>query len=328
MPLKNNGMKNIIFLIPILFSIASANAQWSGQTSTTDLVSPINRTGMVSIDTYNSAQLRLNGSGANYGKIGNPISQVWSLGWGGTGTDINSVVSWTAAGTVGIGTITPRFTLDVSGNNNVVGVNGLTFLNSVIDANNGYTRSNFGSNVYWDLSTKTWKIAAIGANDFSAIVHPYNDGLAFFTAPNDGNTAKTLTHAQFMTYERMRINANGNVGIGTITPGSYRLAVAGKIAAAGEVRVFNVGTTTFPDYVFAPDYKLPSLEETEKYVKENHHLPEVPSASEIEKDGMSLNEMNVLLLKKVEELTLYMIELKKQNEEIKLRVDGLEKKKD
>ncbi|MBS1508042.1 MAG: hypothetical protein JSS79_15485 [Bacteroidetes bacterium] len=118
----------------------------------------------------------------------------------------------------------------------------------------------------------------------------------------------------------------GNVGIGTATTGSYRLAVAGKIAAAGEVRVFNTGTTSFPDYVFAPDYKLPTLEETEKYVQENHHLPDVPSAAEVEKDGMSLNDMNVILLKKVEELTLHLIEMKKQNEELKLRIGNLEKK--
>lgn len=111
----------------------------------------------------------------------------------------------------------------------------------------------------------------------------------------------------------------GNLAIGNTSPGGYMLAVAGKIAADGEVRVFNIGTTSFPDYVFAPDYKLPSLEETEKYVKENRHLPEVPSAKEIEKDGMSLNEMNVILLRKVEELTLYLIEQNKIIAELKER---------
>lgn len=119
---------------------------------------------------------------------------------------------------------------------------------------------------------------------------------------------------------------SGNVGIGTTSPGSYKLAVAGKIAANEEVRVFGIGTTTFPDYVFDPSYKLPSLEETEKYVRENRHLPEIPTAKEIERDGMSLNAMNVLLLKKVEELTLYMIEMKKENDELKARVGKLEKK--
>jgi hypothetical protein len=111
----------------------------------------------------------------------------------------------------------------------------------------------------------------------------------------------------------MVIKNGGNVSIGTAQPNSYKLAVAGTIGAWGEVRVFGTGSQ-FPDYVFDPSYKLPALEETEKYVKENHHLPEVPSAKDIAKDGMSLNDMNVILLKKVEELTLYMIEQQKINE--------------
>jgi hypothetical protein len=138
----------------------------------------------------------------------------------------------------------------------------------------------------------------------------------------DGNT----TH---MTLNQGRLN----IGIAPSFGTQYKLAVAGSIGAWGEVRVFTNGSA-FPDYVFDPSYKLPTLEETEKYVKENHHLPEVPSAAEIEKEGMSLNEMNVILLKKVEELTLYMIEMKKEsatmkkeNEDLKKRLVALENKK-
>ncbi|MFM9838038.1 MAG: hypothetical protein ACKVOQ_07220 [Cyclobacteriaceae bacterium] len=125
---------------------------------------------------------------------------------------------------------------------------------------------------------------------------------------------------------RMYINNSGNVGIGTTAPNSYKLAVAGPIGAWGEVRVFTTGAA-FPDYVFDPAYQLPSLEETEKYVKENRHLPEVPSAADIEKDGMSLNGMNTILLKKVEELTLYMIEMKKENEIMKKEIKELKENK-
>ncbi len=126
----------------------------------------------------------------------------------------------------------------------------------------------------------------------------------------------------------LMLNRSGSsVGIGGIYLNStYKLAVFGKIAAYDEVKVF-VNGTTFPDYVFDANYKLTSLEETEKYIKENHHLPEVPSASEITKEGMSLNGMSEILLKKVEELTLHLIEMKKENDDLKLRLKKIEMKR-
>jgi hypothetical protein len=68
-----------------------------------------------------------------------------------------------------------------------------------------------------------------------------------------------------------------------------------------------------PDYIFAKDYKLKTLQEVEEYIERNNHLPEIPSAQEIEKNGLMLAEMNMGLLKKVEELTLYMIQQEKKN---------------
>jgi hypothetical protein len=107
---------------------------------------------------------------------------------------------------------------------------------------------------------------------------------------------------------------SGNVGIGTTNPGSFKLAVEGKIwAKEVQVALTNPG----PDYVFEPTYNLKPLAEIETYIKENKHLPEVPSAKEMEANGVQLGEMNMLLLKKVEELTLYVIELKKEVAELK-----------
>jgi hypothetical protein len=125
----------------------------------------------------------------------------------------------------------------------------------------------------------------------------------------------------------LMLNRNGSsVSVGGIYLNStYKLAVFGKIAAYDEVKVF-VNGSTFPDYVFDPNYKLPSLVELEKYIKENRHLPEVPSAAEVTNEGMSLNGMTELLLKKVEELTLYLIEMKKENEALKERLEKLETK--
>lgn len=107
---------------------------------------------------------------------------------------------------------------------------------------------------------------------------------------------------------------NGNVGIGTPSP-DEKLTVKGKIHTQ-EVKVDLLGSLV-PDYVFENEYKLKTLEEVEKYIKENKHLPEIPSAKEIEKNGLMLAEMNMALLKKMEELTLYIIEMKKENEEMK-----------
>lgn len=137
---------------------------------------------------------------------------------------------------------------------------------------------------------------------------------------NIGSTPFEIDNAgRFRIYtpgvKRFTITSNGNVGIGTSNPGTFKLAVEGRIVA----REVNVNTTTpWPDYVFEPDYELPSISAIEAFIKVNKYLPEVPTENEAESRGISLGEMNVILLKKIEELTLYAI---KQQAEI----DGLKK---
>lgn len=113
----------------------------------------------------------------------------------------------------------------------------------------------------------------------------------------------------------MSINAMGNVGIGTITP-KERLSVNGNIRA----KEIKVEAENWPDYVFYKDYELLSLPELQSYIKENGHLPEIPSAVKVERDGFAIGDMNKRLLKKIEELTLYLLdkdsELKAQNQKI------------
>jgi hypothetical protein len=116
---------------------------------------------------------------------------------------------------------------------------------------------------------------------------------------------------------------NRFVGIGTMEPSSA-LEVNGTIKAtnikATEIKV----EAQTADFVFEEDYHLKSLEEVEQFITNNKHLPDVPSAKQMEENGVGLAEMNKLLLQKVEELTLYLIEQKKINNELEVRVKELE----
>ena len=105
----------------------------------------------------------------------------------------------------------------------------------------------------------------------------------------------------------------GNVGIGTLNP-DQKLTVNGQVHATSVV----VTSTVPADYVFGEKYYLRSLADVKTYVDKNHHLPDVPAAADFKKDGQNLGEMNMLLLRKVEELTLYMIE---KDKEIKRQQD-------
>lgn len=111
--------------------------------------------------------------------------------------------------------------------------------------------------------------------------------------------------------ERLRITPSGYVGIGTINPQSL-LSVNGTITAKKLV----VSLTGWPDYVFRKDYKLPTLQEIEEFIAVNQHLPGVPSASEVEKNGVNVGENQAILLKKIEELTLLLINQDKEQKKL------------
>jgi hypothetical protein len=130
------------------------------------------------------------------------------------------------------------------------------------------------------------------------------------TIQSSGNSAGNLAFATG-NLEIMRITANGYVGIGTATP-AYKLDVMGTIRAR-EIKVDLNGA----DFVFGDNYNLRSLEEVENFVKENKHLPEIEPAQNMETNGAELGELNTKLLQKIEELTLYMIEMNKEIKELK-----------
>lgn len=118
----------------------------------------------------------------------------------------------------------------------------------------------------------------------------------------------------------MIMTANGNLGIGTTKPDA-KLAVKGKIHAE-EIKIDL--SVPAPDYVFLENYDLKTIEEVDTYIKEKGHLPNIPSAKVMEKNGVELGLMNMKLLEKIEELTLYTID---QNQQIKSTTKQLQKLK-
>lgn len=119
-------------------------------------------------------------------------------------------------------------------------------------------------------------------------------------------------------HEWFVVSNNGRVGIGGVSNPQNALEVNGTIRAK-EIKV----ETGWADFVFAPDYQLPTLGEVEAHIKEHKHLPGIPTEAEVKKDGANLGEMNVKLLQKVEELTLYMIQQNKEIESLKKEVQQL-----
>lgn len=140
-----------------------------------------------------------------------------------------------------------------------------------------------------------------------------------------------LGFSQNTTYSNITQASNGYIGINTSNPDAM-LTVKGTIHTQ-EVIVDLEGAVA-PDYVFEkfydgksllnPEYKFLSLSEIEAFIKKNHHLPNIPSASELDKDGISLKQMNLLLLEKIEELTLHTITQQEQIDSLAARLEKLE----
>jgi hypothetical protein len=108
--------------------------------------------------------------------------------------------------------------------------------------------------------------------------------------------------------------ANGSVGIGTSNTYSYTLAVNGSAIFTQAVVKLNAN---WPDYVFKKKYRLPSLKSVEEYVKTNNHLPGLPSADSVQKNGLDLGSTQAKMLEKIEELTLYTIQLQQQVDQLR-----------
>jgi hypothetical protein len=209
-------------------------------------------------------------------------------------------------GNVGIGTTSPSVKLEVDNgsaliNNSVLAdLGGQLTISNHYGNQNGAVRLNLnnGGAVNWIKGIVTGP----NTNTGSAMVF----GVASNTS--DGT-------------EAMRLTSNGNLLIGKDAQDNltYKLDIHGK-ARANEIVVNSDGA----DFVFEPNYELPKLSDVKDYIDQSHHLPQIPSATEMQKNGMSVGELNTKLLQKVEELTLYLIEENKKNKEQQKKLEQQE----
>jgi hypothetical protein len=185
------------------------------------------------------------------------------------------------------------------------------------------------------LSTDPVTGASTGRNGGALIWADDEGGLSFTTFPSNGGASGTATGSQYyyptdvVSYRVMKLRPKGagQVQIGPAAPPvntthqDYRLAVDGKLVAKS---VFvTQASANWADFVFAPSYALQPLPELEAYLKQNRHLPAIPAAAEVERNGIDLGEMNARLLQSLEELTLHVIALGKQNQSLQAEVAAL-----
>jgi len=222
------------------------------------------------------------------------------------GTSGTPILTMLASGNVGIGSTSPGAALTVINSSPVI---------QLYDADSNPADGSSLGKLAFGSAGSAW--ASVEASRFNNYLDDVSD-LSFKTsfATGAGGDGTNI--------ERMRITHSGNVAIGTTDPKGYKLAVAGNaVAESMTVKL----QANWPDYTFKKEYYLMPLAELKTYVGKNQHLPEMPSAAQVAKDGINLGEMNSLLLKKVEELTLYLIDKEKQvndlNAKIKTQDDRL-----
>ncbi|PWL29973.1 hypothetical protein [uncultured Roseivirga sp.] len=233
-------------------------------------------------------------------------------------TDFTEKMRFTTDGNLGIGTTSPSAHLEIKkasssaydilrftdGNYNLGSIKNLS-------STDGYGLFISGRTEGGSLPVPALTFAGY-ANDVSPD-HDYDAAVTVRAFDiSDGSKLNYMPVFRVMnssTDIHLSIEASGHVGIGTTSP-TEKLSVDGTVLA----KKVRVSTTPgdWPDYVFSPNFKLRSLQELEAFIKVNQHLPEVPSAQEVETNGLDLGDMDATLLKKVEELTLYLIEQNKR----------------
>ncbi len=252
---------------------------------------PILRMGRVGSASYSyseSAEFRIGHGGSNV--WGSQLDLYINGGTNQNETPDQQAMTWQYNGNVGIGLGNPNAKLEVNG--------------AVKFGGDQANLDKAGNPPAYQALSGSGKLligynrtAGDGETDFVANEGNGNGGGFAFYSFNNSSQEKQL----------LRMLGNGNMGIGINNP-AERLSVNGNIRSK-EVKV---EAENWPDYVFMPNYQLPTLTQIEEQIKLNGHLQDMPSAKDVELNGIALGEMNKLLLKKVEELTLHLIEKEKE----------------
>jgi hypothetical protein len=272
------------------------------------------------------------------------------------GSSWNEMLTISDNGDVGIGTISPSAPLAIAG---LGASNGVPIL--VISENTstdefvfegdfggtGETGNSLKLQTYWGCNAMTWrgdgnvgigtdnpagKLEVIATEEKESGVHflfnashPSGNNNAttmkILSARGDAANDMALLEVANSISTKLYVRGDGNVGIGTTNPGSYQLAVNGHIRTK-EITV----ETGWSDFVFTDNYQLMPLDRLEQHIKVNRSLPGIPTEKEVKENGIEVGEMQAKLLEKIEELTLYVIELKKENEDLRKANVNLEKR--
>lgn len=229
--------------------------------------------------------------------------------------------SFPASGSAGIGTTTP-----MNGTNNIglhiqsgdhssiiVGDPVFNGHGGVVQTTDNKYRIFIGANLYDDKNS-SWHsfMAGKGTAGISILADKggWGNNITFVVSEEDD-----------VYMPRMTIKGNGYIGINTTSPDEF-LSVNGNIRSK-EVKV---EAANWPDYVFEDDYPLTSLSDLASYIAENNHLPNIPDKEQVEKEGVHLGEMDAKLLRKIEELTLYLLQQQEEINRLKDEVNNLKKR--
>jgi hypothetical protein len=233
--------------------------------------------------------------------------------------------------------------LEPSGTRSMVIGSGAAFGSNLINSNPNSLMIGFGSSkptLFVSTASDNDKTGTIGIGDVTnptAKLHiktDYGEQSVMLIEPWTWNSNQwseirigTENHAvrasanyglEFKTENDYIFNStDANVGIGTSSPDAT-LDVDGDIIC-GAIEVMDLGE--WKDYVFNEDYNLRSLQEIENFINENHHLPDIPSEVEVLENGYNMGEMDAMLLQKIEELTLYIIEQSKEINNLKAKLN-------